>query len=154
MNYCSVVQDIFFPAYLAVEKLIDHRPTVTMGAAVLLLANQRFTADHDLDLIVPANCGLFDGIEPTTSPCGTYYGYKRIMDIHGVKVEVLADFWVTTPGNPRIQLVEKQASLLVRDVRGTKYVPITSSSTLRGFYRAMNRPKDQPKIQLLEEALS
>lgn len=154
MNYCSTIQDIFFPAYRAIEKLIDHRPTVTMGAAVLLMSGQRFTADHDLDLIIPNDSPLFEGIESTASACGTYKGKKRIMKIEGVTVELLGDFIVQVPGSEPRTLVERESSLLVRVPTGTVYVPISASRTLEWFYKGMNRPKDQPKIQALEALLS
>lgn len=154
MSYCHTVQDVFFPAYRAVERLIDHRPTVTMGAAVLLLSGQQFNADHDLDLIIPEDSPLFEGIESTTSACGTYKGKKRIMQIEGVTVELLGGFIVQIPSGEHRVLGERESSLLVKVPSGSIYVPVTSSKTLNWFYTGMNRPKDQPKIQALEAMLS
>ena len=154
MSYCHTVQDVFFPAYRAVERLIDHRPTVTMGAAVLLLSGQHFTSEHDLDLLIPEDSPLFEGIETTTSACGTYKGKKRIMQIEGVTVELLGGFILRVPGGEHRVLEERESSMLVKVPTGSIYVPVTSSRTLEWFYKGMNRPKDQVKLQALEGLLS
>lgn len=153
MQSKTILQDDFIAVMETVSKMLNCTPTVTMGTACKLLAGVQVDQSSDIDLIVPGDSVMMSAVKSTISPCGTYSGKKKIIEVLGFKVELLADFRVTVKGQTR-HFGQTMAIVAVPYADTMWTAAVTPSRDLRWFYEGMNRPKDQEKIQLLDSILS
>lgn len=142
-----------------VYELTDSVPVITMGAAAALHAGRSLKVGSDIDVLISPYSPIFLKERYTQSSDGVYRGYKRVIDIGGVIVELLGDLVANVPcdeginGTRAIKFqhypIISGTSLSDPSNGVTQMVALTPMGVLADFYSSMNRPKDKEKVEQL-----